>query len=464
MNKKITVITLAIAAALALTACSNNTNESIEQVNENSVCESSNSDNGVETVKNESITIRLGNTNQDVIYCGEWADGKPNGKGHCYYNQRNEWVGVFDGEFIDGELSGMFSTLGISRDGDYEFRIFNVVNESTEDIYVERYNTYKSPYFNYIIKQEDTEYDIDCKEYIVRDGVIVDTCYDDPLSGAEEKKVLAQIEEHFGYADAYNKLSTLIDEYIKENNIDFVIPTMPSVRDYWDNSNDNGDYGNYADSGNSNDANNSSTNEPILVRNEDIGDGQIYSGYLVNGVPNGSGELRQTLDGGTKVLKVGSFENGKLSGKGRLLKTNDESYFFCQGDFVADGLSGNGYAEYFAKGQGLVEYIGTFEGNQLVIGEKATLTSDYTGCIRIGSFYKGGNKGMCDGFRKDFDSSGTLVSCIKYTNGEEYPLSPAQISEISELQKYDAEYLYSVMASHYDHEDSYNEMKTALGF
>lgn len=435
--KRVTAVFAAIAVALSLTACSNNSesgnNESEKRGDDNSVHESSNADNGIETVKNKSVTIRLNNASNDVIYCGEWADGKPNGDGHFYYNQHNEWVGVFDGHFIDGELSGKFITLAYSNDGDYEFGIGNVADGTIDyDIYCEQYFNSASPYFKFR-KNEGTEY----KEYKVSNGAIKDISYEETLSGTEAEKVLAQMEVHFGYAEDFNELRVLLDDYIKDNGLDFE------------------DLGNYA---------NLSTDnyKPTLVNKQDIGDGRIYSGYMVDGIPNGSGELRQRFDNGWNLLEIGAFEGGKLSGNGRFMQIKGGNFFFAHGEFSADMLSGYGYEEdCFIEDLTETHYrIGTFLDGNLVEGEHMTAFSDFSGLLEVGSF---NDYTLRDGYELKFDRSGKLVSLSKFTNGKEQELSPAQISEISELQKYDATYLTKVVSTHYDYNDSFNEMKTALG-
>lgn len=199
------------------------------------------------------------------------------------------------------------------------------------------------------------------------------------------------------------------------------------------------------------------------MRNEDIGDGRIYSGYMVDGIPNGSGELRQRFDNGWNLLKIGTFERGKLSGTGRLMQIKGGNFFFAHGEFSADMLSVYGYEEdCFIEDLTETHYrIGTFLDGNLVGGEHLTAYSDFTGLLEVGSF---NDYTLRNGYAMHFDADGTLVSLSKYTNDEEEELSPEQISEISELQKYNAEYIDDAISTHYGYGDSFEEMKTALGF
>lgn len=240
------------------------------------------------------------------------------------------------------------------------------------------------------------------------------------------------------------------------------------------NSADFGSFGNSENNGYSDnstfpqDDSKANTDEPTLVNREDIGDGQIYSGYLVNGIPNGTGELKFDIDLlDSKVLKVGSFKNGQLSGNGRTLSINNDSHLFCVGEYVDGVFSGRGYMENyseFANDQYVSDqYYGEFKNGNLVSGERFHHNIDSTFLFDIGSFYQADNGiFLSDGYEIVYDGSGNILSCSSFSNGVEQSLTYSQFSEIAELQSYDVEYIVNVILARYGYEDSFNEMITAL--
>lgn len=234
MMKKLTALFVAVAAALSLTACSNS--------------ESDDLGSGIHTVQNKNASIGIFGKKYDTVYCGEWADGKANGEGYCFYSRYDDAIAICSGSFQDGDIT-TFGELTYIKGGDYEFRKGAAAYAFVNRTYTEYFQSVDSEFefYRYIYDPElgkSEEY-----EYYLSDGVITtDFEHKQMLTGEEAENVVKEMEDHFGFTDDFNRLRSLLDNYIKENNIDFVIPTMPSVRDYWDNSNDTGDYGNSADS------------------------------------------------------------------------------------------------------------------------------------------------------------------------------------------------------------------------
>ena len=209
MMKKLTALFAAIAAALSLTACSNN--ESGKQYDENSVHDDNTGN--TETVKNKSVTIPIGEENWNVIYSGEWADGMPNGHGK-HYDVRENMIGLFVGEFTNGESSGYAEAISYYFPQGYSLFIGENHNGNfNSDYYYEEKGENSSCYK--ICSGKDVT------SYSVSNGVVKDETNDKTLTGAEADEILAKAKDHFGYSEIYYRLRGELDEYIKENNLDF---------------------------------------------------------------------------------------------------------------------------------------------------------------------------------------------------------------------------------------------------
>lgn len=429
MKKKFMAVILALAAALALTACG--------------------APGGSGTVKNKKIKL-FANFSGDPLefrYSGEWADGKPNGHGQAvrFTDILNE---IFVGDFVNGSPSGDGYVLWYDLDdSDYYYSKLTFVDGkiSGSDCYSEfRFKDYIS---YQIGAREESGFDETAQYYKLEGGVITDEHTGEAITGKAVESIKKQMEDHFGYTDKFNELCELIGF-----SADYNIVVNDSSTD--DNSG-SGD-------SNSGDSSNSSS-EPTLVRGQDIGGGRIYSGYMVNGVPDGSGELRWHTDDGWGGAMIGSFKNGKLSGYGRSMEVNGINYIFCQGTFADDKLSGEGYMEYcLVDGGGETEcFIGTFSDGYLSDGEYWRQSS-YGVVINVGSFYPD-SYSLLDGYEADFGNDGTVYSCIRVTGGEKKELPTTATIMIGKLKNIDAAYISKAVSTHHDYNDSFNEMKIAAG-
>lgn len=199
-----------------------------------------------------------------------------------------------------------------------------------------------------------------------------------------------------------------------------------------------------------------SENKPTMVENI-LYDGKlVYSGEWENGMPNGAGMVRRYDD--ASFLEVGTYENGKISVGGRII-IGDKYTSFGYGKYN-NGRFSEGYSEW-----NNIYELGTFNSGVLVEGEKLLFyDDDHEAIIFVGSFSNSGlDRKFCDGYQMQFDTySGELVSCIKLTNGEEQEISVDQAKEISELKKYNAQYISDVTSNHYGYDEYYNDLMEQL--